>query len=471
MAEKRKKTKLNRRRFLKYGFYGGLSASVAGSLWIKGCGPKAKNRPNILFISIDTLRRDHCSLYGYKLDTTPNLRVFASQSAIFDMAFSPTATTAPSHATMFTSLYPITHRLIKNGLKLSPKHKTLAEILKMNQYQTAAVVSSFVLNAKFGFAKGFDHYDDGDFEKPESTAKTQVWEGLDVAGGFERRADHTSQKVVEWLRTTRNPNKPFFLFVHYFDPHFPYYPPEPFYSRYDPKKKSADSIEKSIACYDGEIAFTDCEIGRILQMLKTIGVEQNTIVVITSDHGEGLMQHGHMGHGIHIYDETVRVPLLFHWPNHIPKDKLFNAPVELLSIAPTILDLVGISLKDLPFQGYNLTPALINNAPLDKNRPVYLHRRHYKERWFQKIWVKGEKLGIRAEDWKYIEGKEENTRELFNLKNDPTEMKNLFSDSQEKADELSGKLKKWIISHTGEQSDLYIDEKVLEILKSLGYVD
>ncbi|MHC4746895.1 MAG: sulfatase family protein [Planctomycetota bacterium] len=471
MRRKKIQGDLSRREVLKYGLYGGLSTALSSSLWVSGCSKsKGKNRPNVLFISIDTLRRDHCSLYGYKLNTTPNLRAFAGQSAIFDLAYSPTATTAPSHATMFTSLYPITHRLIKNGLKLSPKYKTLAEILKMHQYQTAAVVSSFVLDTKFGFAKGFDHYDDGDFEKPKSTAKPQVWEGHVVTGGFDRRADHTSQKVVKWLRTRRNPNKSFFLFVHYFDPHSPYHPPEPFYSRFAPKKKSANFIEKSIARYDAEIAFTDYEIGRILQTLKAIGVEQNTIVVITSDHGEGLMEHGHMEHGIHIYEEAVRVPLLFRWPNHIPKAKLFNAPVELLSIAPTILDLVGISLQDPPFQGYNLTPALRNNVPLDKNRPVYLHRRHYEGRRYHNIWVTGEKFGIRVDDWKYIEGKEENTKELFNLKKDPAEMKNLFSGFQEKTDELSGKLKKWIISHIGDESDVTIDEKDLEILKSLGYV-
>jgi arylsulfatase A-like enzyme len=237
---------------------------------------------------MDTVRRDRCSVYGYKRDTTPNLSMFAEQGASFDLAYAPMSTTGPSHATMFTSLYPIAHGVVKNGLKLSQEHDTVAKHLNTHGYQTAAVVGSFVLDSKFGYAQGFSSYDD-DFELAKSTAPKSHWKGPRLDKGFDRRADDTTQRAIDWLKKQRRSTHSFLLFVHYFDPHDPYVPPEPFLSQFAPDKKHPTRLENEIGWYNGEIAFTDHEIGKLLEVLKQMGAEEDTLVVITSDHGEGLM--------------------------------------------------------------------------------------------------------------------------------------------------------------------------------------
>ena len=429
------------------------------------------SRPNVILISIDTLREDHCSVYGYHRDTTPNLRTFAGEGVKFNLAYSPTSTTGPSHATMFTSLYPITHRVIKNGLNLNDKFETLAEILSAQDYQTAAILSSFVLHSKFGYAQGFDFYDDK-FKSATSTMPMKKWEGLDVEKGFDRRGDETTQRTINWLKKHRNSNRPFFLFVHYFDPHSPYVPPEPYASRFTSESQTLSDLEKEMAHYDGEIAFTDNEIGKLLATLKEMQLEEKTLIVITSDHGEGLMQRGHMGHGIHIYDEAVRVPFLLRWPGHLPKGHSLNAPVSLIDLAPTILNLIGTDRINLPFTGQDLAPALYGEGQLDKNRPIYLYRRHYKEGKISNIWVKGEKFAVRLGDYKYIEGKEENTKELFNLTVDPGELTNIYNTEADKAAELASNLNQWMDTHknnASEQGKISPDD--LQRLRTLGYVE
>ena len=418
---------------------------------------------------MDTTRADHCSVYGYKSDTTPNLRAFAEEATVFDSAYSPTAETGPSHATMFTSLYPISHSLAKNGLKLNKDYECLAEILKNRGYQTAAVISSFVLDAKFGLAQGFEYYDD-DFSRSISTMHRNKWQGHAVTGGFDRRAGEVTGSTLRWLKFRQDSNSPFFLFIHYFDPHAPYVPPVSYASRFMPKNVSP--LEKVIARYDGEVAYTDHEVGQVLQTLKQTGLEKNTIVIITSDHGEGLMQRGHMEHGVHIYEEAVRVPLMFRWPGRIKKRRTLTTPTGLVCITPTILDLAGIDPKNWPFHGQSLAANLRNDIPPDDNRPVYLLRCHY-DGFIgdQKIWAKGEKFGIRLGKWKYIEGEEENTKELFDLEEDPKELNNLYSELLDKATEFSLQLKNWLKSYRKAKPEIKIDKEDIEKLRTLGYVE
>ncbi len=462
---------ISRRKLLKCGLYGGLAASLQNCIWLTGCNNRRrKDRPNVILISMDTVRRDHCSLYGYEKDTTPNLSLFAQQGTNFDLAYAPTSTTGPSHATFFTSLYPITHRVIKNGLELPDKYETLAEILKAQGYQTAAVVSSFVLDAKFGYAQGFAFYDD-DFPLAQSTVRWNAWEGHKVTGGFDRRADFTTKRAIQWIKLYADADKPFFLFVHYFDPHKPYTPPEPFRSIFT-EEESSDPLQRDIGLYDAEIAFTDYEIGNLLMAINQMKLEDTTVVIITSDHGEGLMQHGWMYHGVSVYEELVRVPLIFRWPGHIPKGRIFTAPVGLINLTPTILDLLGIDINERSFQGQTLAPSLYGQDQLDPNHPVYLYRRHYKEQTRGGIWVKGEGFGLRVGNWKYILCQEENKRELFDLAKDPQEMKNLYTVFPDKARALSSQLETWKESVIVQDSvQPHISEDDLERLKSLGYVE
>ena len=461
--------------YSKISAYKGLAAGLLVCLLIIGCGnhatEKTDSQPNLILISIDTTRKDHCSVYGYERDTTPNLNAFGAQGARFEQAYAPTSTTGPTHATIFTSLYPIAHHVLKNGLKLSDEYVTLAEILKTQSYQTAAVISSFVLNAKFGYAQGFEFYDDA-FQPEESTVKWKYWEGHRVDGSFDRRADHTTNRAIRWLKKDREQKRPFFMFVHYFDPHAPYTPPDSFLNKLSRKSSLKTQLDKTISKYDDEITFTDQQIGKLLKTLKEVGLRSQTLVVITADHGEGLMQHNHMEHGVNIYDELVRVPLLFSWHNHIPMNRVLNTPVGLIDLAPTILDLLDIKADSWSVQGQSLAEALRGQVPLDPMRPVFLFRRHYNEGTVGHTWVKGKKFGIRVGKWKYIEGFQENTKELFDLENDPNELINLYDNFPKKSLELASKLQEWKQENTRANSNRgQISKEDSSRLRSLGYVE
>jgi arylsulfatase A-like enzyme len=255
-------------------------------------------------------------------------------------------------------------------------------------------------------------------------------------------------------------------------------PPEPFLSRFAPPGRQPTELEKIIGSYDGEIALTDREIGKLFETLKEAGLEENTLVLVTSDHGEGLGQHDHLGHSINIYEEAVRVPLLFRWPNRIAKGRVFSAPVEQVDLVPTILDLIGVKSDDFAFQGRSLAAALRGDggASLDTDRPVYLYREYFEGRRMklysgEHVLIKGGKSGVRAGKWKYIEGKEESTRELFDLVADPQEQVNLNATNPQKAAELASQLKAWEQEHSRKESlKENISEKDLERLKALGYV-
>jgi len=218
------------------------------------------NSPNVILITLDTARSDHCSFLGYEHDTTPNLRELAAEGVRYTTCYAPAATTAPSHATLFTSLYPVTHRVVKNALPLESDHLTLTEIFAAAGYQTAAVVSSFVLDAKFGLAQGFDFYDD-EFDRTNATVQRTQLDGQAVVNGFDRRADRTTRHVLHWLDRKRDRERPFFLFVHYFDPHDPYQPPTRWRDKFTPSGVTDANQQHIVSSYDGEIAYSDEEIG------------------------------------------------------------------------------------------------------------------------------------------------------------------------------------------------------------------
>lgn len=476
-STKTSKKGLTRRELLKRSLYGSLTASLPYSIVISGCKKKnIKNKPNIIFISIDTLRRDHCSVYGYKLNTTPNLNKLGRKGTIFNLAYAPTPTTGSSHATMFTSLYPITHRKDKNSDTLSSKFLTLAECLRTYGYTTAAIVSSFVLHAKFGLTKGFSSYDDN-FDHATATIHGKVGELTSPDEAFDQRGDETTRKAINVLKKFRTSSNPFFLFLHYFDPHAPYVPPEPFASDLKSSTTHTTELEKVILQYDGEVAYTDSQIGKLFYALQRMDLMNNTLIVITSDHGEGLGQHGLLQHTFYIYEEAVCVPLLFYWPGHILKGQVVDTPVALVDIVPTILDLVGIEEDDFLVHGQSLASSLRGKSKLDPKRAIYLHRRHFSEAYFpsvlgNQLYTNGEKFGVRIGNWKYIESKKENLRELFDLKNDPKELRNLYDTYPKKSIELALKLEKWRQSYTGiEATESNVSEDDLLKLKSLGYTD
>ncbi len=441
---------------------------------LAACSPRGiPGPPGLLLISLDTTRSDHLSAYGYPRETSPELDALARQGVRFEAAYAASASTGPSHATLFTSLHPLRHGVVKNGVPLAEDRETLAEQLRANGFQTAAVVSSFVLDAKFGFAQGFDVYDD-DFVAEEATVSLSEWEGHEVPGGFDRRGDHTTRRALHWLREGRDPARPFFLFAHYFDPHLSYAPPEPFATRFEAElPASARRLDRLVARYDGEIAFADQAVGELLQGLEALGLADTTLVIVSGDHGEGLMQHGMLGHGVHLYEEAVRVPLLLRWPGRLPRRHTVDEPVATVDIAPTALELLGLGPQS-GLEGESLAPAARGEARLDAERPIYLFRRPYQSAWVAdlgRLYVNGTLLGIRQGRWKYIEGDAMGTRELFDLEAERPERRNLVHAHPEKARELAGRLEEWRRLQGAAPGATEVSPEDREALRALGYLE
>ncbi len=431
------------------------------------CAP-AHPSPNVLLITVDTLRADHSSAYGYPRDTTPVLDALANEGARFEAAYAPMSLTAPVHASLFSGLYPATHLLLDNGLEMTGDYVTLAELFGAGGYQTAAVVSSFVLDAKFGFARGFAHYED-DFEADTATSLIPEWMGHKVPKAFDRRADATTDRAIQWLEERRDSERPFFLFLHYFDPHAPYLPPGRFALRYS---DGTTHNEHQIDLYDGEIAFTDFEIGRFLAALSAAGLDRNTIVALTADHGESLMQRDYWTHGLFIYEEEVRVPLVLRWPGHIPAGRVHREPVELIDLAPTLVELTALDRDTAVFEGRSLAQALQGDAPLDPDRPVFLARKYYKGGLVQgDIPAIGRRFGVRRGIWKYIVGPEEGTHELYNLELDPGETVDLYAEKPKRARKLAKVLERWRSTHAQRRSNATIPAEDREALRALGYTN
>ncbi len=419
-------------------------------------------RMNVLFISIDTIRADHTSAYGYKYDTTPRLARLAAEGARVVDAYAPMATTGPSHATMMTSLYPMTHGVVKNAYALDEKHITLAERLKARGYATAAIVSSFPLDRKFGLMQGFDRYDD-DFG-PRRPGSPLNWEGRKLAREFDRPASATTGLAADWIRS-RPQDQPFFLWVHFFDPHTPYAPPREFQDAVRPSGTPwpADPLARAAWQYDGEIRFADDGVGRVLDALDAKGLRDSTLVVVVGDHGEGLGDHGHLEHGIHIYEEAVRVPLLLRLPSRVKAGLVVDGPIPLLDLEPTILDFVLDGEKPQGLQGESQRAVFESREKSNRDRPIFLQRR-----LFESVKI-DEKYGVRIGKWKYFLAEPDNARELYDLSRDPGELENLADLRPRIARTLDAALSVWRKEQKGAPPQQLSAEDI-ERLRALGYV-
>tara|TARA_Y100000294_G_C8536189_1_gene329171 strand:+ start:413 stop:1477 length:1065 start_codon:yes stop_codon:yes gene_type:complete len=317
---------------------------------------------DVIIISVDTLRADHLGIYGYKQIRTPNIDRLGKNGVVFEHARVSTPLTLPSHTSILTGLYPPSHGVRDNGkYKASENLTTLAEIFKNKGYNTGAVVGSFVLDRRFGLDQGFDHYDDSGFNKKAG--------GEEIFFIAERTAKEVTDRALEWVQSlygvdsktvavkglSGNENKNFFLLVHYFDPHGLYSPPQPYASIYKGKP------------YDGEIAYTDEQIGLLLDGIAEIRGNKQRVVVLTSDHGESLGEHGEMTHGTYIYDSTVHVPLIISAPDKI-KARRIEWRVRSIDIAPTLLELVGTKY-DGKMDGSSLVTLIKGKG---KDRETYL---------------------------------------------------------------------------------------------------
>lgn len=441
------------------------------------CGPVAEEvrkqdpRPNILLISLDTTRADHLSVYGYERPTSPSLEALAKDGIVFETAYAPSATTGPSHATLFTSVLPISHGITKNGRELDPRWKTLAEMLADQGYETGAVISSYVLSSRFGYDRGFASFDE-DFSRAEVPGGVTLWEGEEIEGKFYGRADDTTRRGLEWLEHRPEPEKPFFLFVHYFDPHDPYVVPDDYAPPFALGPQEALKRNRVIFMYDATLAYMDQEVGRLIEGLSHLGLADETVVVVTGDHGEGLMERGHWHHGLHIYEEGVRVPLIVRLPQRESAGLRISSPVSWLDLAPSVLALSGISPPD-DFQGESLAQVMRAQSSLDPERSVWLYRRHYSgDEELEAGQAVGEAWGLRRGRWKLIWGEEQDQLELYDLETDPEEKVDLALERADQAASLKAELQAWLASQPASRaSDVLLDEEARRRLEALGYVE
>jgi len=454
-----------------------LARSSSGCSAPAGPGAKtstASSKPNVLLISLDTTRTDHVSAFGYRRPTTPRLAALLPTSTRFDATYAPMATTLPSHSSLFTSLHPRSHGVLKNGQTLAEGAETLAGALAGAGWRTAGVASSYVLHRKFGPAQGFEDWDDEFGDKP-CKMLGKNWEGRDLDESFCRRGSDTRDHAIAWLEKNgylgadRRPAEPFFLFVHFFDAHNPYVPPEEDAKLFPPEGSSPSDLDREIAAYDGEIHYADARMGEILDRLSSAGLLDDTLVVVVGDHGEGLMQHGWMNHGMMIYDEAVRVPLLVRWPGHVRGGRSIAAPVSLVDLAPTLLDLLGVEGALPRRQGRSLAPALTGGAELDPLQPVFLQRRLYEVESLRGVPVRGAKLAVRVGPLKYLEAQAEGTRELYDLSADPGELSNLATTRVGDVKRLQAVLVQWL-SRTPQANAGGVSQDDAERLRALGYV-
>lgn len=362
--------------------------------WWRERGLRRAPRPaSVLLITLDTTRADHLGCYGRAGDPTPNLDALASHGVTFRQAYSHVPLTFPSHTSMLTGRLPTHHGVRDNGgFVLGADVPTLAERFAAAGHRTGAFVSAFVLDHRFGLARGFATYHD---RVPPPLAADQG----DPSGRSVRAAE-TVDRALSWLGA--EPARPFFLWVHLFDPHHPYEPPEPFATRYaqDP--------------YAGEIAYMDAELGRLLKAVADRGGPP-ILVAVMGDHGEGLGDHEEMTHGYFIYGNTQHVPLLLSLPGALPEGLSIEGLARGVDLAPTLLELAG--LPSLPqADGTSLVPSLTSRRTGDAG-PVYLES--YQPRFW---WGAQELLGLRSGRWLFVEAPRP---ELYDVAADPGERSNL----------------------------------------------
>ena len=333
-------------------------ALLVAVLWARSKGPAAPAHGDpplsLLLVTIDTLRADHLGCYGDGDASTPAIDRLAAEGVLFEQASTCVPVTLPSHASILTGTYPVFHGVRNNGAyRLDDAALTLAEILRGRGWRTGAVIAAYPLLAQFGLAQGFDTYDDA--LPPER--ERQI-------GYREKSAEEVSRAGLDFLAKDAEP--PFYLWLHYFDPHIPYAPPEPFAGRFRGKP------------YDGEIAFVDEQIGRVLERIRRPDLASRTLVVLMSDHGEGLGDHGELQHGVFLYRSTLQVALMVKQPGNRGAGKRVAAPVALSDLMPTLAR-AGGATPPAGLDGRDLAPALAGRveAPRSVYAETYYPRLHF----------------------------------------------------------------------------------------------
>ena len=473
--------------------------------------------PNVLLISIDTLRADHLSCYGYPEKTSPAIDQLAAEGVLFTKTASTASFTLPAHASMLTGLFPSSHgatyqnrdprSLVVRGMGRG--YPTLGEILQDQGYETAGFVSGPLLSHQFGFARGFHSYDDR-YDRLQSArarlfSRSLLFRVLAAQGLFsdrdldsQRTADEVNPLVAAWLTGRENQSAPFFLFVHYWDPHGPYEPPPPLNQRpdgsaivaeYDMDRLltgeytlTAAALSNNLALYDGEIRYVDRHIGALLADLRQRGAYDNTLIILTSDHGESFGEHDHWEHSRVLYEDVLHVPFIMRLPaGRAAGTVVTDTIAQPTDILPSVLSLARIA-PPKGIQGRDLTLHLPGQpipagpvgedtirgpglafAELDRNTD-------WPRRWGARY--DRDLVSVRTMQWKYIQSST-GQDELYDLKIDPKELNNRAAAHPETLTALKGLLEIWRRSVSGrldEGETGEIDEGLKENLRGLGYI-
>jgi len=392
---------------------------------------------NVILISIDTCRADHLSCYGYPKPTTPNLDLLAKEASLYTNAYTTIPLTLPAHSSILTGTYPPFHGVHDNlNQRLSLSNVTLPEILKEYNFFTGGIVSTAVLDKKFGISQGFDSYND------------QFVNAVGPAGSFERHGNEATDFAIQFIEQRKD--NPFFLFLHYYDPHTDYNPPAPFDGMFpdDP--------------YSGEIAFTDHCISLFIDTLKKHKLYDSALIIVLGDHGEGLSEHGETEHGYFLYQNTMRIPLIVKFP-HQAKPRIINNIVSHVDVMPTILSNLNIPIP-AHMQGRDLSAV----AP-DSDDPTKEHH-IFCEALTPTKYGCNPLLGLISEKWKYIDT---TNPELYNVQKDPLESENLLNIETSRARLMRAMLQELTLQITQSaktDNQVALDKESRKRLESLGYV-
>jgi len=402
--------------------------------------PQEAEGMSLLIITLDTMRADRIGAYGYEKARTPHIDSLADEGIVFSNCYSPVPLTLPAHCSLFTGAYPLGHRVRDNGtFYLSDSETTLAEMMKAQDYETYAVVSSYVLLAKFGLNQGFSSYDDS-------------LNAGELLHNFysEITADVVYSKFKHWFSS--RPDQNFFAWIHFYDPHAPYSPPEEF-------RRGNGSFSDM---YDGEVAFLDTYVGKIVEDLKNENRLDDTLIVIAGDHGEAFGEHEEYGHSVFCYEENLKVPLIFHNSRLFPEASNVEQRVCLIDILPTLLEMYGMKVPP-SIQGQSFARML--EGKTEKGlRSFYIESMYGRE---SLGWAP--LTGIIDGPYKYLALPEP---ELYDLENDSREIDNLYTKRKDLADSLDEKLKNFMLEYSSPlgstRRQMSADD--LRRLESLGYV-
>ncbi len=441
-------------------------------------GFAADDKPtNVLFITIDTLRADHLSSWGYHLETSPNIDKLASEGVRYANAYTVTSRTAPSHFSMFTSRYPQEHGAKLNGFAVPADSKFLflPQIFKKYGYQNGAFVSAWPLTKRLTkMDRFFDVYDE-DLSRSYQAINSMRW------------AEDVAPAAMNWME--RNKENPFFLWVHFFDPHSPYDLREDFVPTKTTgkpdytKERGQLEVIKDVNAYNSEILYTDHWVGKILERLDALGLRENTLVVLTADHGESVGERGYQGHSRRLWESIVHVPMIFRLPGRVEAGKVVASKVATIDLMPTIVDLtVKAQSPDVQIPTEYAGRSLAKNLTTSEDLPdrtvryvAFAGQKWVMPKWFAKLWLRDldfpMRAGYRQGDHKVIWTPENEELYVYNLKEDPFEQHPLNPDEgKPQYDDEAETLTKWYKSTDLAQGESKMTDRDREALKSLGYI-